>query len=121
MHNFYFIFFIAGNPVCLSQVTCTEVGPRGHLLWNLNAEIAEGVKTIQFQYVSCETQQSLVVSEPIYIEELFRQSSLEEISQPQTEFNNLLKDDVPSVENESDAIERPHLNDGYNHYSPLWM
>lgn len=107
-------------------MTCTEAGARGHLLWHLNADqLAEGIKTIHFQYLSCETQQSLAVSEPVYLDELFRHRSLRE-----EELNKSAKIDAVNEENpapsaeaeeESATLDRPLLSDDHHHYSPLWM
>ena len=106
--------YYSGNPVCLERMSCTKAEPRGHLLWPLDVNhLTDDIKSINFIYVSGETQQNLVQSEPVYIDQLFGRNG-------KTAPSNLNPDDTNNEEMVRVAA-LIHCDDRHHHYSPLWM
>lgn len=91
-------------------MSCTKAEPRGHLLWPLDVnQLGDEVKSINFIYVSGETQESLVKSEPVYIDHFFGRNG------------KPLTDNNPETSNdEMVRVALIHCDDRH-HYSPLWM
>lgn len=105
----------------------SNVLPRGHLLWPFRtSEVSSDIKCIHFQYVSCETRESLARSEPFYIDQLCCRKGDEEVeplaqcAKAEKEENGARFDE----ENESGPIFDRHIlnnEERLHHYSPLWM
>jgi hypothetical protein len=95
-------------------MSCTKAEPRGHLLWPLDVnQLTDDIKSINFIYVSGETQQNLVKSEPVYIDQFFGRNG-----------KNQQPDQISPDTVDNDEMVRVaaliHCDDRH-HYSPLWM
>lgn len=92
-------------------MSCTKAEPRGHLLWPLDVnQLSDDVKSINFIYVSGDTQENLVQSEPVYIDQFFGRNGKTVESNPDTSNDEMVR------------LALIHsCGDDRNHYSPLWM